>query len=125
MQSTKVTKDGIFIEYKSSLEFKFLKYCEINPHILKFSLEPFPIRYTSPKDGKVHRYFVDFIVHFDTGDTVLVEIKPFSQTVKPKSKDQDDWLTYAINLAKWKAAKSFAQDHKMKFIVITEKELAS
>lgn len=123
MQSTKVTKNGIFIEYKSSLEFKFLKYCEINPHIVKFGLEPFPIWYTSPRDGRPHRYFVDFLVHFDTGDTILVEIKPSSQTVKPQSRDPEVILTYAVNLSKWKAAKEFAREHRMKFTVITEKEL--
>lgn len=123
MQSTKLTKSGLFIEYKSSLEYKFIKYCEVNPHILKFGLESFPIWYVSPKDGKNHRYFVDFMVVFDTGNTILVEIKPYSQTIAPKGNNADAWLTYAINQAKWKAANTFAAKRGMKFIICTEKEL--
>ena len=40
MQSMKIQEDGIFIEYKSSLELKFIKYCEMNSNVVKFSLEP-------------------------------------------------------------------------------------
>lgn len=123
MGSTRVTSNGVYVEYKSSLEFKFIKYCEINSHVLKFALEPFPIWYVSPKDGKSHRYFIDFLVHFDTGDTVLVEIKPFSQTIRPKSKNPYEWMTYAVNRAKWDAAKEFAINNGMKFIICTDKEL--
>ena len=36
MQSSKITKDGIFIEYKSSLELKFIKYCEMNSNISRY-----------------------------------------------------------------------------------------
>jgi hypothetical protein len=32
-------------------------------------------------------------------------------------------MNYAVNQAKWKAAREFAQANGMKFIVITEKEL--
>lgn len=123
MQSTRITSSGTFIEYKSSLEHKFIKYCEINSHILKFSLEPFPIYYISPKDRQEHRYYVDFIVYFDTGDVILVEIKPSSQTVAPKGRDPEEWITYAVNLAKWEAARKFARKHGFKFTICTEKEL--
>ena len=33
--------------------------------------------------------------------------------------------TYAINQAKWKAAKLWADDHGYKFLILTERELFS
>jgi hypothetical protein len=32
-------------------------------------------------------------------------------------------MTYAVNQAKWKAAKEFCSDHMWEFIILTEKEL--
>jgi hypothetical protein len=32
-------------------------------------------------------------------------------------------VTYAVNQAKWKAAKEFCEDHRIEFKVVTEKEL--
>ena len=92
------------------------------------------ISYVSPADGKVHRYFVDFIVKFDNGQTLLIEIKPHSQTlppVPPKKKTHKAVVSfteaarvYSINMAKWNAAKAFAaRNENMQFVVFTEKEL--
>ena len=67
MNSMKITNDGIFIEYKSSLELKFIRYCEMNSNITKYSLEPFPIQYIKPTDGQFHRYYIDFFVEFKNG----------------------------------------------------------
>ena len=124
----KITKDGIFIEYKSSLELKFIRYCEMNSNITKYSLEPFPIQYIKPTDGQFHRYYIDFFVEFKNGAKFLVEIKPYSQTKKPilrknLTKYKDELITYYINQAKWKAATDFAEKRNMKFIVLTEREL--
>ena len=128
MNSMKITKDGIFIEYKSSLELKFIKYCEMNSNITKYSLEPFPIQYIKPTDGQFHRYYIDFFVEFKNGAKFLVEIKPYSQTKKPilrknPTRYKDELITYYINQAKWTAAKDFAEKRNMKFIVLTEREL--
>ena len=128
MNSMKITNDGIFIEYKSSLELKFIRYCEMNSNITKYSLEPFPIQYIKPTDGQFHRYYIDFFVEFKNGAKFLVEIKPYSQTKKPilrknPTKYKDELIIYYINQAKWKAAKDFAEKRNMKFIVLTEREL--
>lgn len=121
------------IEYKSSLEFRFIKYCDYNKNISKFSLEPFSIPYTKPTDGKTHRYYIDFFIEYISGDKFLVEIKPLSQLSKPRLphkktynnllRYKEDLETYYINQAKWKAAKEFADSRGMRFVILTEKEL--
>lgn len=125
-------KNGHFL-YKSSLELNVLRFCDANPSIIKFSLEPFAIKYIKPTDHKLHRYYIDFFIQFSTGDRFLVEVKPYSQISSPKKpktkteKSQRNYQialrTYAINTAKWNAAKEFCRKNDMKFIFLTEKEL--
>lgn len=132
MESTKIIKDQIFIQYKSKLELRFMQYCDINPKVNKFSLEPFPIQYIKPTDGKVHRYYIDFFIIINDVK-ILIEIKPFQQTkppVKPKTftgkkvlNYKRDLETYYINCAKWQAAEEFVQKKGFKFLIITDKEL--
>jgi len=121
------------VQYKSSLEKKAFRYCDANPHIVKFSVEPFNIKYISPKDGKQHRYFIDLFIEFSSGDKFLVEIKSKGETIPPKkpSKNTTKALinyqkalqTYAVNSAKWEAAREFSALNKMRFIILTEREL--
>lgn len=121
------------IQYKSNLELKAFKYCDANPHVVKFSVEPFNIKYTKPTDGKQHRYFIDLFIEFVSGDKFLVEIKSKGETIPPRkpSKNttkaamnyQKALQTYAVNLAKWTAAKEFAAINKMKFLILTEDQL--
>jgi hypothetical protein len=84
-------------------------------------------------DNKIHRYFVDFFIKLVTKDnkieTYLVEIKPERFTKPPaipKNKTKrfiDEVFQYGVNEAKWKAAFEFCTDRKMKFIILTEKDL--
>ena len=67
-------KDGC-VNFKSSLEYKAIRYCDFNKHITKWSLEPFAVKYLKPTDGKVHRYFIDFFIEFSSGDKFIVEVK--------------------------------------------------
>lgn len=120
-------------EYRSSWELKFFKFCDANPIVLKWSTEPFPIQYWSPVDNKMRRYFVDGFIEFQSKDKFLVEIKPFAQTIPPKEpktktsksmkKFNSDVETFITNQAKWEAAKRFAAERNMKFIILTEREL--
>lgn len=133
MKSTRINEGYLEINYKSGLELKALKYCDMNKYVKKFSLEPFPIQYLKPTDGKIHRYFVDFFIEFENNQKFLVEIKPFNETIEPRkpSKKSEKAIlnyqkalqTFAINTAKWNAAKAFCQEKGIKFIVLTEKEL--
>ncbi len=122
--------------YRSGWERDFMILCDVNSAISKWSSEPFPITYISPKDNKPHRYFLDFYFETGSGDNIRrvgVEVKPYAQTqvpVRPKNNDQksleryaDAMLTYMINKAKWEAAEVFCKENDMDFVIITEKEL--
>lgn len=123
MKSYRRDDKGVYIQYKSSLEKIAFRYADMNPKIKYFSIEPFNIKYVKPTDNKVHRYFIDMYIEFVTGDKFLVEIKPYSQTIYPANKNAQDIVTYMINIAKWKAAKTFSKLNNMNFIILTEKEL--
>jgi len=70
------------IKWRSRWEYKFLKHLDANPHVKWYSYETVIIPYKSTADGgKMRRYYMDFIVHYDNGLTCLVEIKPHHETV--------------------------------------------
>jgi hypothetical protein len=121
------------IVYRSSWELKFMKWCDSNENILEYGSEEFCIPYRSPVDGRVHRYFPDFIIKVkeQTGEikTYVIEVKPKKQTVQPKvpKRKTKSWLyemkTYAVNQAKWKAAEEWCKDRLVEFKIITEDNL--
>lgn len=118
-------KDGC-VKYKSGLELKAFKYCDANPKIIEWALEPFPIRYVSPKDHKIHRYYPDIYIKFNNGFIFLAEIKSYAETRMPKKSDRyygSKLQTYLINQAKWEAARSFAMTKGCHFSILTEKVL--
>jgi hypothetical protein len=127
--------DPTNIIYRSSLECRFMKWCDLSSHVLQWNSEEVIVPYIHPKDGRAHRYFVDFMVQVRTkaGTTkrFLVEIKPFAFTqepVVPKRKTQrflSEVLQYAVNQAKWKAAREYAADRGMSFMLITERDLGT
>ena len=113
---------------RSSWERKFCQYCDLNESILEWGSEEFWIPYRSPVDNKTHRYFPDFIIKVkeSTGElkTYVVEVKPRRQTKQPtKRSSLYEAKTYAVNQAKWKAARSWCADRRIEFKIITEKEL--
>ena len=133
MKSYKIVAGEIQVNYRSGLELKCLRYCDMNIHVKRYSLEPFCIPYLSPKDGKIHRYFIDFFIEFSNGQKFLVEVKSSGETREPKMPGkktekallnyQKALQTYAVNQAKWAAAAAFVDKHNMKFIILTEREL--
>ena len=105
-----------------------------HPDVLEWSSEEIIIRYRSPIDGKVHRYFPDFWVKKkDTSGKIvedLIEVKPYNQTKppaimegKPTRRYINEVMTWGINSAKWKAAQEYCADRGWNFVIITEKEL--
>lgn len=86
----------------------------------------------NPVDGKVHRYYPDFIIKVKQKDggikTIMIEIKPEYQKKEPKVQKRktkkyiNEVFTY-VNQAKWKAASSFCKDRLWEFYVLTEKDL--
>ena len=118
---------------RSSWERKFCKLCDMNNSIISWASEEFSIPYVSPKDNRVHKYYPDYLIKVreknDMIKTYMVEVKPFKQTRPPKTPKRKtksyltECVTYAVNQAKWKAAKEFCEDHRIEFKVVTEKEL--
>ena len=121
------------IIYRSSWERKFLYYCDMNESVLEYSSEEKAIPYRSPMDGKVHRYYPDFLIKVKDANgfikKYMIEIKPEKKTIKPQKPQRqtkkyiNEVYEYAKNQAKWDAAKEWCADHGYEFKVITEKEL--
>lgn len=121
------------IVYRSSWELKFMTYLDVHPDVIQWSSEEFCIPYKSPIDGKIHRYFPDFWIKqqnkHGTIENIVVEIKPYKQTQPPIAQTRktkryiNEVMTWGINSAKWKAAQSFCEDKRWKFVIFTEKEL--
>ena len=124
------------IIYRSSWEFRVMRYLDENSSIVQWSSEELAIPYVSPLDGRVHRYFPDFIVKIerDSNPTTIhmIEIKPAAQTKIPTVRKTSqpvtrkyitEVMTYGVNNAKWQAATEYCNDRGWKFIVITEREL--
>jgi hypothetical protein len=121
------------IIYRSSWEKKVMLRFDTTPSILKWSSEEFVIPYVSPVDGRPHRYFVDFVVEYKTRDGKIkraaVEVKPDAQTKLPATPKRmtkqfmESVETYAVNQAKWEAAKKWCANNGMEFIILTEYDL--
>ena len=117
------------IVYRSLLERRFMRYCDLNQDILFWASEELPVRYYNPLDKKYHRYFPDFVVKTVNNDKYMIEIKPSRQVAKPKPPKKKtksymrESFEYIKNQAKWQAAKSYCDDNGMQFKLITEKDL--
>ena len=116
--------------YRSLWERKFMVYLDTTPQIISWSSEEIVIPYISPKDNKRHRYYPDFLVTVQNNKgihTYLCEVKPLKQCRPPKNKKSKYFLseqrTYAVNQAKWKAAKALCKNQGWSWKIITEKEL--
>ena len=118
---------------RSTWERKFCRWCDLNESIISWGSEEFFIPYISPVDNRVHRYFPDFIIklkeHSGKVKTYVIEVKPKKQTVPPVKKTRvtksfiHETKTYAVNQAKWKAAKEWCDDRLLEFKIITEDKL--
>lgn len=121
------------IVFRSSWERAFLHFVDTNPNVLRYASEEVVIPYVSPLDNKWHRYFVDFYVEIKHPDGQIsrriIEIKPFSQTQKPREakrktkRFQKELATFIVNKAKWEAAEKFAKERGLKFQILTEYDL--
>jgi len=110
-----------------------MKWCDSNHGVIEWGSETVIIPYISPVDKKIHRYFVDFYMKVRSSDNViqkyLIEIKPERFTKPPEipkkktKKFIDEVFQYGVNQAKWKAAFEYCSDRKMKFMILTEKDL--
>jgi len=120
--------------YRSGLELKFFKFLDNNEKVLRWSSEPFAIPYFDTVEKRSRKYYIDNFVEIQEGTIVkkyLVEIKPHKQTIEPKATkgkkkssllyEQLMWINNSND--KWPAARKFAKEHDMEFIIITDKDL--
>uniref|UniRef100_A0AAU8HXS6 Head completion nuclease n=2 Tax=unclassified Caudoviricetes TaxID=2788787 RepID=A0AAU8HXS6_9CAUD len=125
--------DSTNIITRSSWEYFFASWCDNSPIVERWASEEVVVQYISPKDGREHRYFIDFFVIFKDGKKVLFEIKPHAQTLPPvwngkktrkaETRYMEDMVTYQINQAKWAYARRFAERNGLHFEVFTEHHL--
>ena len=126
--------DHTMIEYRSSWERMFMKWCDLREEVLKWSSEEMCIWYMDPITKKNRRYFPDFIIQVKDSDglirTEMIEVKPYKQMVGPDrnpARKTKAWIyevkTYATNMAKWEAANAYAKQNKLRFRVVSEEQL--
>jgi hypothetical protein len=117
---------------RSLWERKFCKYLDTNMNVVRWSFEAVRVPYLSPVDNKVHFYIPDFLIEIKKGnlvETLLIEIKPKKQTKRPEANKKQkktilmENLTYAVNIAKWKAAEKYCNENGIKFKILTEEDL--
>ena len=124
--------DPTNIIYRSLWERKFMVWCDRNLNVVEWGSEEIIVPYRSPLDNRIHRYFPDFYLKSRNRNggcsKRLIEIKPYAQTTPPKrgrktKKLLKEIATYGVNQAKWKAARTYAKDRGMEFVILTEHEL--
>jgi hypothetical protein len=121
------------IIYRSLWERQCMVYFDRNENVLEWSSEELVIPYLSPLDGKVHRYYPDFLVKIKKGqmtETRIIEIKPSKFLVAPVKNPARKTKSYLYevrewgrNNAKWDAAQNFCDERGWIFDVWTEKTL--
>lgn len=126
--------DSSNIVYRSSYELKFMQYCDLRESIDEWMSEEFYIPYVSPVDAKYHKYFPDFFIKYKdksgTSIKAVIEVKPEKDLkepeVNPKRRTRS-WAyrvkTWAINQAKWSAARKYCAERGYMFHIYTEKDL--
>lgn len=127
--------DPTKIEARSSWELKLMRWADNNSAVIKWSSETIKIPYISSCENMKQRlYHMDFFIYYktNTGATrkLLVEVKPYCQTIPPKKRGRkkletflNEQKTYQVNLDKWEAAKKYAADRGWGFVIMTEYEL--
>jgi hypothetical protein len=121
------------IYYRSSWERKFCVYCDLNENIISWESEEKFVPYRSPMDGKIHKYYPDFLIKVKESNgsikKYMIEIKPKKQTVPPPKPQRQtkryisEVYEYAKNQAKWEAAREWCADRGYEFKIITEDNL--
>lgn len=122
------------IIYRSSWELKMMRWCDRNPSVIKWNSEDVVIKYFSKADNKYRNYHMDFyiICRQTNGNIVklLIEVKPYNQTIPPKKRGRKSEQTYInelhtwqVNKDKWEQAEKFAQQNGMIFKIFDEYDL--
>jgi hypothetical protein len=128
--SKKYKGDPTNIIFRSLWERRVMVWLDENENILEWSSEEIAIPYRSPLDGRIHRYFPDFLVKAKISDgstkTMILEVKPNNQTKEPKKQTRKtkkyitEVTTWLVNKQKWLMAEEYCADRQWEFKIITE-----
>ena len=128
----KYAGDANNIIWRSTWEKRVMEWLDRSENVIYWASEELVIKYYSPIDNKIHRYFPDFTVKIKKKDgtvmTHVLEVKPEYQTKQPVMKRKtkrflEEQVTYIVNQSKWKAATEFCKDRGWVFQILTEKDL--
>lgn len=122
------------IIYRSSWEFKLMKWLDLTPEVEEWASEPVSIKYFYSVDEKMHNYFPDFYFAYRKPDgrllKYIVEVKPTTQLKRPplpKRKTPNTVKTYNYlmecflkNSCKRVAAKKWCEENGYHFVYVTE-----
>lgn len=123
------------IQCRSSIEFRYMRYFDMNPSVIKIASEKIVIPYFDPVKRLMRRYIVDLLVQFKTTtgstQTVLIEVKSSGETAPPKAQKviteayREKISTWSTNQAKWEAAADYCKKRGWIFKVFDEKVFSS
>lgn len=113
--------------YRSSWEKDFMVTCDLNPAVIEWAIEPFPIQYQCPITHTVKNYWPDFLIKFrDVSGAIklqMIEIKPLKQAYLEFARSRKDKLAFQVNNVKWAYAREYCKRNGIEFVVLTEREL--
>lgn len=113
--------------YRSGWEHAFMRFCDTNEHIVKWSSESVRIPYFNPVLGKRTTYVPDFLIQYRNKNqqvvTELIEIKPKKQSIIESKQNNGQRAVVAVNHAKWEAAQAWCKQQGITFRVITEDDI--
>lgn len=114
--------------YRSSWEFAFMRFCDLNENVTRWASEAIRIPYRNPLSGKMTIYVPDFFVAYTDKNgkekVELVEVKPFSQSdINRLGNSNTNKLHYVVNQAKWSAARAWCKQKGIVFRVVNEQDI--
>ena len=102
--------DASNIIYRSGWELTAFEWCDLNPHVIAWASEEKAIPYYMKGSRYPKKYFPDLLIYFRRDGTVMVEIKPKEEKLKPSYQ----------NTCKWAAARAHCEEKGWKFIIWDE-----
>ena len=129
----KLLKPTEAIIYRSSYELQFCRICDTNPVIKFWQSEPIQIQYYDPVKCVNRAYYPDYIIVTESQGKVnktIIEVKPLTFITKPEYPKKVTAQTlkgynfrlriFVTNMAKMKAAKTYAEARGMTYSFLTD-----
>jgi len=114
--------------YRSSWEFAFMRFCDLNENVSQWASEAIRIPYRNPFTGKHTIYVPDFFIVYNdkTGkqQVELIEVKPANHTFKEQlGRSKSNQAHYVLNQAKWSAARAYCKQKGITFRIVNEGDI--